>query len=193
MTHLFRRIMGVTATAALALALPACTPPGKAVGDTQEQEPDVAFDGLDRGDVVIGFIGSDQPDFDRIVLQAFDVSGLRTSYLSTDGVDDAQGTAQQGIRDMAERQVAIIVVSRPDITDDTAGGWDDALGDARGAGIPVALLNPVGELPDDTLYAAALTVNDRAMDATPIDDAVMTVIDDLPHEKTMMVSTSAAD
>ena len=54
-------------------------------------------------------------------------------------------------------------------------------------------LNPVGELPDDTLYAAALTVNDRAMDATPIDDAVMTVIDDLPHEKTMMVSTSAAD
>ena len=153
----------------------------------------MAFDGLDRGDVVIGFIGSDQPDFDRIVLQAFDVSGLRTSYLSTDGVDDAQGTAQQGVRDMAERQVAIIVVSRPDITDDTAGGWDDALGDARGAGIPVALLNPVGELPDDTLYAAALTVNDRAMDATPIDDAVMTVIDDLPHEKTMMVSTSVAD
>ena len=96
----------------------------------------MAFDGLDRGDVVIGFIGSDQPDFDRIVLQAFDASGLRTSYLSTDGVDDAQGTAQQGIRDMAERQVAIIVVSRPDITDDTAGGWDDALGDARGAGIP---------------------------------------------------------
>ena len=122
MTHLFRRIMGVTATAVLALALPACTPPGKAVGDTQEQEPDVAFDGLDRGDVVIGFIGSDQPDFDRIVLQAFDASGLRTSYLSTDGVDDAQGTAQQGVRDMAERQVAIIVVSRPDITDDTAGG-----------------------------------------------------------------------
>ena len=116
MTHLFRRIMGVTATAALALALPACTPPGKAVGDTQEQEPDVAFDGLDRGDVVIGFIGSDQPDFDRIVLQAFDASGLRTSYLSTDGVDDAQGAAQQGVRDMAERQVAIIVVSRPDIT-----------------------------------------------------------------------------
>ena len=134
----------MAATAALALALPACTPPGKAVGDTQEQEPDVAFDGLDRGDVVIGFIGSDQPDFDRIVLQAFDASGLRTSYLSTDGVDDARGTAQQGVRDMAERQVAIIVVSRPDITDDTAGGWDDALGDARGAGIPVALPQPGG-------------------------------------------------
>lgn len=90
---------------------------------------------------------------------------------------------------MAERQVAIIVVSRLDIADDTADGWDEALDDARGAGIPVALLNPLSDLPDDTLYAAALTINDRAADAVPIDDAVMTIIDDLPHDKDMMVGT----
>ena len=192
MTTSLRRIGGLAAVLATMLMMAACTPPDKAVGDTQEQSPDVAFDGLDRGDVVIGFIGSDQPDFDRTMLQSFDDSGLRTSYLSTAEIDDPAVAAQQGVRDMAERQVAIIVISRLDIADEMAAGWDDALGEARGAGIPVALLNPLSDPPDDTLYAAALTVNDRAMDATPIDDAVMTIIDDLPHDKDMMVSTSHA-
>lgn len=190
MTIPLRRIGGLAAASVAALSLlGACTPPDKAVGDTQEKEPDVAFDGLDRGDVVIGFIGSDRPDFDRVALQALEDSGLAASYLSVAEVEDPARAAQQGVKDMAERQVAIIVVSRLDIADDTADGWDEALDDARGAGIPVALLNPLSDLPDDTLYAAALTVNDRAADATPIGDAVMTIIDDLPHDKDMMVGT----
>ena len=190
MTIPLRRIGGLAAASVAALSLlGACTPPDKAVGDTQEKEPDVAFDGLDRGDVVIGFIGSDRPDFDHVALQAFEDSGLAASYLSVAEVEDPARAAQQGVKDMAERQVAIIVVSRLDIADDTADGWDEALDDARGAGIPVALLNPLSDLPDDTLYAAALTINDRAADAVPIDDAVMTIIDDLPHDKDMMVGT----
>lgn len=173
------------------LPLSACTPPGKAVGDTQERQPEVAFDGLDRGDVVIGFIGSDRPDFDAVALQAFDDAGLRASYLSVDGVDDPAGAAHQGVKDMAARQVAIIMISRIDAAQ--AAGWDEALGDARESGIPVALLDPLTVPDDDTLYAAALTINDRAMDATGIDDAVMTIIDDLPHDKDMMVTTFVGD
>ena len=119
-----RRIGGLAAASVAALTLlGACVPPDKAVGDTQEKEPDVAFDGLDRGDVVIGFIGSDRPDFDRLALQAFEDSGLATSYLSVAEVEDPARAAQQGVRDMAARQVAIIVVSRLDIADDTADGW----------------------------------------------------------------------
>lgn len=193
MTISMRRIAAASATVCMmTMSLSACTPPGKAVGDTQERQPDVAFDGLDRGDVVIGFIGSDQPDFDAVVLQAFDKAGLRTSYVSIENVDNPIDAAQQGVRDMASRQVAIILISRIDATTQAAG-WDEALGDVRESGIPVALLNALALPDDDTLYAAALTINDRAATSSGIDDAVMTIIDDLPHDKDMMVTTLIDD
>lgn len=166
-----------------------CTPPGRAVGDTQDEDAPVAFDGLDRGDVVIGYIGSDRTNMDSLMLDAFATAGLKAVYVPTASNADPAAAAQGGVRDMAFRQVSVIMVARIDAGGDAAAGWDAALTDARESGIPVVLLEPLAAPDDGTLFAASFTVNDRAMDATPIDDAVMTVIDDKPHERDMMVST----
>ena len=64
-----------------------------------------------------------------------------------------------------------------------------ALQGAREAGIAVALLNPVHVPKDGKLYAAVLTINDRMADAVPIADAVMTIGNNDPHERDMVVTT----
>lgn len=194
MTSLIGRTASALCCIVACVGLAGCTPAGKAVGDTQEEEAAVAFDGLDRGDVVIGFIGSaNDTDTDSELLQTFDDAGLEAVYVSTSTTADPAVAAQNGVQDMAFRQVSIIIVSQIDITDDTSQGWDDALDDARTAGIPVVMINPV-RLPDDeTLFAASFVVDDSDTEATPIDDAVMTVIDDKPHERTVIVTTDMGD
>ena len=42
---------------------------------------------------------------------------------------------------------------------------------------------------DGKLYAAVLTINDRMADAVPIADAVMTIGNNDPHERDMVVTT----
>lgn len=51
------------------------------------------------------------------------------------------------------------------------------------------LINPIRTPADTRLFAAALTINDRATDAMPIDKATMLVVNDRPHARNMMVTT----
>lgn len=184
------RPVAVALCVAACAGLTACTPDGKAVGDTQEQDAPVAFDGLDRGDVLIGYIGSDDSDADALVLQAFDDAGLDAIYLSTAEVADPAQAAQNGVRDMAFQQASIVMIADIDVTDETLQDWDDALTEARTAGIPVVMVDPVNAPADETLFAASFVIDAQAEGATAIDDAVMTVIDDKPHERTMTVTTA---
>ena len=183
-----RRAAAALTAATAVLTLGACEPAGRAVGDTQEHDPDVAHVGAVTSEILVGLVGMQDADADRMALDAYDAAGLDAVYVSTDGVDDPGDAARRGIVDLVERRTTIIVISGIDTAADAAS-WDDALGKARAAGIPVALLNPVAPPDDDTLYAANLVVNDRAMDATPLADATRTIIDDEPHERDIMVTT----
>ena len=174
----------VCATAVLALS--GCEPAGRAVGDTQDREPAVAYDGTDRGDVTVGVIGSSDPASDRPTLDALADSGLAAAYVSLQGSDDPVATACDGVEDMTARVVDAILVRRIDAT---ASCWDDALDGARRAGIPVILSDPVHAPDDDLLYAAAFLTSRSGGDVTPLDDAVMRVIDDRPHPRTVHVTT----
>lgn len=190
------RVGASLACAAAVLSLAACTPRGTAVGDTQGRAPSPAHVGTMRDDAVIGVVGSATAAADSVVLDAFSDAGIEAVYVSVK--DSASGSsedsghaaarAQQGVRDMVSRVVNLIVVSDIDVTAD-ADGWDAALQDARNAGIPVALLSPVHAPDDERLYAATLAINDRAADTTPIDDAVMAILNDEPHARQITVST----
>ncbi|MBW3089815.1 hypothetical protein [Bifidobacterium miconisargentati] len=105
-------------------------------------------------------------------------------------VDSAAVTAQQGVNDFVARAVKLVVVSGITVTDVNGQGWNDALTNARNAGIPVVLLNPVAVPENDLLYAATFAVNDRDAEATPISDAAMTIIRDEPHDRTLAVTTN---
>lgn len=180
------------AVACLAMTLPlaGCEPADKAVGDTQDNEPKVAYDGTDRGDVTIGVIGSTQPADDKPLLEAFAASRLNAAYVSVEDMDDPSVAARSGVEDMVARVVDAIVICRINVTDADADDWDKALGEARKAGIPVVLADPAAPPADELLYAATFAVDDGAADATPIDDAIMTIIDDRPHARTMTVTTA---
>ncbi|WP_163196106.1 hypothetical protein [Bifidobacterium platyrrhinorum] len=191
------RMVGAVACVACSLSLAACTPQGAAVGDTQDYAPRVAHTGTVRDDVVIGLVGSKQATADGPVLDALSDADLETAYVSVkdsggSGSSEAAAVAahaqQQGVRDMVSRVVSLVVVADIDATADK-DGWDSALRDAREAGIPVVLLSPVHAPADARLYAGTFTVNDRAADATPVDDAVMAVVNDEPHAREIMVST----
>ena len=153
----------------LAVSLTACTPPNGAVGDTQSQDSAIDADGL--------------------VLDAMEQGKLKPTYVPVTGTIDAQQTAIQGVRDMTQSKVGIIVIGGMDVTDANRDDWHAALQGAREAGIAVALLNPVHVPKDGKLYAAVLTINDRMADAVPIADAVMTIGNNDPHERDMVVTT----
>ena len=197
MTGRRRRLVTPARAAAAAVcvvvlaASAACTPQGTAVGDTQGREPSpVAHVGTVRDDALIGLVGSVQATADSVVLDAFADASIETVYRSVKDGGDAGAAArgQQGVRDMVSRVVSLVIISDLDVSTD-AQGWDDALRDAREAGIPVALLDPVHAPADETLYAATLVLNDRAAEATPIDDAAMTVLNDEPHAREITVTT----
>ncbi|KAA8816729.1 sugar ABC transporter substrate-binding protein [Bifidobacterium rousetti] len=182
------RASAALACAAACLALTACTPAGKAVGDTQTTQPEVAHVGIQRNEARIALIGSPTAAADKPVLDAMGDTDIQTIYVSSKKSKDPDAARRQGVEDMVDRVVNLIVVSDLDVSAD-ASGWDAALGSAREAGIPVALLNPVHAPDDATLYAATLVLNDRAADATKIDDAMMTILNDEPHEREIVVTT----
>ena len=114
---------------------------------------------------------------------------LKPVYITVSGTVDAQSTAQQGVRDMAQRKADLIIIAGIDVNEANAENWNDALETARRAGVPVALLNPIAVPDDNKLYAATMTINDRMTDATTLDDAVVAVANNDPHDREMLVTT----
>ncbi|WP_219055207.1 sugar ABC transporter substrate-binding protein [Bifidobacterium pongonis] len=184
----FVRRAGAVLLAVALMPLASCAPAGAAVGDAGSGESAVRSTGVERNDVSIGMVGSQDASADGLVLDAYDHAGLGTSYVQLRNSNDSVRDGEQAVRDLATRQVTLIIVGGIDASRD-AEGWNDALRGARAAGIPVVLLNPVHEPSDKRLFAASFTVNDRATDAMPIDKATMLVINDRPHERNLMVST----
>ena len=89
-----------------------------------------------------------------------------------------------------DRAVKIVIISGIDVTDANRDSWNQALTNAREAGIPVALLNPKHAPEDELLYAAILNTDDAASaNSVSIADAVITIARDEPHDRTIAVAT----
>ena len=143
----------------------------------------------DRDSLSIAMIGSDDVTADSMAMGAMEAGKLKPVYITVSGTVDAQSTAQQGVRDMVQRKADLIIVAGIDVNEVNAENWNDALETARKAGVPVALLNPIAVPDDNKLYAATMTINDRMADATPLDDAVVAVANNDPHDREMLVTT----
>lgn len=179
----------MTAIALPCASLSGCVPSNAAVGDTQSLGTAVAHSMEDRDSLSIAMIGSDDVTADSMAMDAMKAGKLKPVYITVSGTVDAQSTAQQGVRDMAQRKADLIVIAGIDVDKTNAENWTDALETARKAGVPVALLDPIAVPEDNKLYAATMTINDRMSDATPLDDAVVAVANNDPHDREMLVTT----
>ena len=184
-----RAFFGMTAIALSCVALSGCVPSNAAVGGTQSPDTAVAHSMEDRDSLSIAMIGSDDVTADSMAMGAMEAGKLKPVYITVSGTVDAQSTAQQGVRDMVQRKADLIIVAGIDVNEANAENWNDALGTARKAGVPVALLNPIAVPEDNKLYAATMTIHDRMADATPLDDAVMAVANNDPHDREILVTT----
>lgn len=184
-----RAFFGMTAISLSCAALSGCVPSNAAVGDTQSPGTAVAHSMEDRDSLSIAMIGSDDVTADSMAMDAMKAGKLKPVYITVSGTVDAQSTAQQGVRDMAQRKADLIVIAGIDVDKTNAENWNDALETARKAGVPVALLDPIAVPEDNKLYAATMTINDRMTDATPLDDAVVAVANNDPHDREMLVTT----
>lgn len=184
-----RAFYGMTAIALPCASLSGCVPSNAAVGDTQSPGTAVAHSMEDRDSLSIAMIGSDDVTADSMAMDAMKAGKLKPVYITVSGTVDAQSTAQQGVRDMAQRKADLIVIAGIDVDKTNAENWNDALETARKAGVPVALLNPIAVPEDNKLYAATMTINDRMTEATPLDDAVVAVANNDPHDREMLVTT----
>ena len=184
-----RAFFGMTVIALSCTALSGCVPSNAAVGDTQSPDTAVAHSMKDRDSLSIAMIGSDDVTADSMAMDAIESGKLKPVYITVSGTVDAQSTAQQGVRDMAQRKADLIIIAGIDVDEANAENWNDALGAARTAGVPVVLLNPIAVPKDNKLYAVTMTINDRMTDATPLDDAVVAVANNDPHDREMLVTT----
>lgn len=184
-----RAFYGMTAIALPCASLSGCVPSNAAVGDTQSPGTAVAHSMEDRDSLSIAMIGSDDVPADSMAMDAMKAGKLKPVYITVSGTVDAQSTAQQGVRDMAQRKADLIVIAGIDVDKTNAENWNDALETARKAGVPVALLDPIAVPEDNKLYAATMTINDRMTEATPLDDAVVAVANNDPHDREMLVTT----
>ncbi|MGE8586897.1 sugar ABC transporter substrate-binding protein [Bifidobacterium catenulatum] len=184
-----RAFYGMTAIALPCASLSSCVPSNAAVGDTQSPGTAVAHSMEDRDSLSIAMIGSDDVTADSMAMDAMKAGKLKPVYITVSGTVDAQSTAQQGVRDMAQRKADLIVIAGIDVDKTNAENWNDALETARKAGVPVALLDPIAVPEDNKLYAATMTINDRMTEATPLDDAVVAVANNDPHDREMLVTT----
>lgn len=75
-----RRILGLLACMAAVLSLAACTPAGRAVGDTQDSMPEVAHDSTHPTDVTVGFVGSTDTAADKSAINALSDDKLNVYY-----------------------------------------------------------------------------------------------------------------
>lgn len=184
-----RAFYGMTAIALPCASLSGCVPSNAAVGDTQSPGTAVAHSMEDRDSLSIAMIGSDDVTADSMAMDAMKAGKLKPVYITVSGTVDAQSTAQQGVRDMAQRKADLIVIAGIDVDKTNAENWNDALETARKAGVPVALLDPIAVPEDNKLYAATMTINDRMTEAMPLDDAVVAVANNDPHDREMLVTT----
>lgn len=184
-----RAFYGMTAIALPCASLSGCVPSNAAVGDTQSPGTAVAHSMEDRDSLSIAMIGSDDVTADSMAMDAMKAGKLKPVYITVSGTVGTQSTAQQGVRDMAQRKADLIVIAGIDVDKTNAENWNDALETARKAGVPVALLDPIAVPEDNRLYAATMTINDRMSDATPLDDAVVAVANNDPHDREMLVTT----
>ena len=184
-----RAFFGMTVIALSCTALSGCVPSNAAVGDTQSPDTAVAHSMKDRDSLSIAMIGSDDVTADSMAMDAMESGKLKPVYITVSGTVDAQSTAQQGVRDMAQRKADLIIIAGIDVDEANAENWNDALGAARTAGVPVVLLNPIAVPKDNKLYAVTMTINDRMTDVTPLDDAVVAVANNDPHDREMLVTT----
>lgn len=184
-----RAFYRMTAIALPCASLSSCVPSNAAVGDTQSPGTAVAHSMEDRDSLSIAMIGSDDVTADSMAMDAMKAGKLKPVYITVSGTVDAQSTAQQGVRDMAQRKADLIVIAGIDVDKTNAENWNDALETARKAGVPVALLDPIAVPEDNKLYAATMTINDRMTEATPLDDAVVAVANNDPHDREMLVTT----
>lgn len=132
--RMWRRGIGIACAAAAVMSLTSCVPQGKAVGDTQESEPEIAHEGVQRQDIVVGVIGSVDTGLDSDVLNAFNKAGLKAPYVSTSMVDDPDAAAQRGVRFMVTRKASVIMIDGIAVNEKNAEDWDAALQSARKAG-----------------------------------------------------------
>lgn len=193
---MMRRILRLLACGAVVLSLVACTPTGRAVGDTQDSMPSIAHDSTHKTDITVGFVGSTDTAADKKAIDALADDTLNVYYASLDTSGDSEtadkiaATAQQGVTDFVDRAVKIVIISGIDVTDANRDSWNQALTNAREAGIPVALLNPKHAPEDELLYAAILDTDDAASaKSVSIADAVITITRDEPHDRTIAVAT----
>lgn len=184
-----RAFYGMIAIALPCASLSGCVPSNAAVGDTQSPGTAVAHSMEDRDSLSIAMIGSDDVTADSMAMDAMKAGKLKPVYITVSGTVDAQSTAQQGVRDMAQRKADLIVIAGIDVDKTNAENWNDALETARKAGVPVALLDPIAVPEDNKLYAATMTINDRMTEAMPLDDAVVAVANNDPHDREMLVTT----
>ncbi|RSX55747.1 sugar ABC transporter substrate-binding protein [Bifidobacterium dolichotidis] len=189
---------GISAVAAVLLAagtlsaVAACTPSNQAVGDTQSVNATPTHDALQGGTTVtVGLIGNPNGGADEQVLSACERDGIDATYISTEHKTGDELTQAQvaGIDDVIHRHMHIAMISGLELTDNNREALTAALQHAREAGVAVVLLNPVNEPEDETLYAAALRVNDRMMDAQPLHQVLTEIAADDAHDKDITVST----
>jgi hypothetical protein len=172
------------------MLLGSCAPRGAALGDTaRDRASAIAHDSIDNSDVTIGIIGSTDIGRDERVLDALGRADLRASYVSTRQVKDPVHAAQKGIEELSLVPVSVIAICGLDIRPAQASGWDTAFGFARSSGVPVVLIDAKQPPSDATLYAMRMNVSDADHSATPLAKALMTVINDNPHARSLSVTT----
>ncbi|MCH9276380.1 sugar ABC transporter substrate-binding protein [Bifidobacterium amazonense] len=196
--RVIRRIAAAMTVLAACVPLAACEPAGRAVGDTQDTMPAVAHNEEPRVDVLVGVIGSAHADTasssdaaDTRVIDALDRAGVKAVYVSVADAQRPVGAARQGISDMIDRRAYVIVVAGVDAGGTDADDWSAALGLARGAGIPIALLDPIAAPDDDTLFAASLHVDDDAANAVSLAKTLADIVNDRPHGRDIVVTTAS--
>ena len=120
-----RAFFGMTAIALSCAALSGCVPSNAAVGDTQSPDTAVAHSTEDRDSLSITMIGSDDVTADSMAMGAMEVGKLKPVYITVSSTVDAQSTAQQGVRDMAQRKADLIIIAGIDANEanhNQAGG-----------------------------------------------------------------------
>ncbi|WEV72910.1 hypothetical protein [Bifidobacterium sp. ESL0790] len=210
-------------------ALGGCTPTNSAVGDTRNQSTNVTHDSIDRTDLLMGVVAAGDATLDQQVIESFSSSGVKAVYMPAGQAEAPVQTAQESFTSLTHRKVSAIIVdgmnadeqalTQPNGQGGTstdskkaskfagAFGWSKPLQEAREAGIPVILIDPVRAPKNSKLYAVILNVNDDADNGAkddsvtahtdgdpssntvrPFEEAVALVVNDNPHPKTMTVT-----
>lgn len=170
-----------------------CVPQGKAVGDTQEVQPAIDHDGVDISDVNLAVIGSSNAIDDTELLQACKKAGIHTTYINTQEVSNPLQAQTEGIEQLSEVRVTAFLVMRPNMQQNSEA-WQQSLEIPRRAGIPVIVFDPVSTVDDNTLFAGVLSTNEvEGASQENLDTAIMSVIDDRVHDRTMWVSYNVKD